>query len=378
MINPPSQQPDFLSLPELGWTAEFAADYAPYQKDFEVGRVAVVHRNLCRIFTKHGELEAAISRKLQTDLTDETGKTRFHLVEIAQFPVVGDWALIRYSKKDGRALVYGILPRRTKISRNDPGRKTNEQVIAANIDTVLLIMALNLDFNLRRIERYLAILYNNAVDPVIILNKTDLVKNARAQAKKVRDVAAGVPVILISALKNKGLAQLKPYLIQGRTCIFLGSSGVGKTTLINTIIGEERYAVQEISERRDRGKHTTSAREMIVFPNGGIIIDTPGLRRIDLWHDQAGFDDVFADIIELAASCNFRNCTHTSEPGCAVQAAVESGSISPKRIANYRKLQTELSDAGRKLKYRQYRRARISQKKQDRKEAKNEQHDREE
>ncbi|NOZ07724.1 MAG: ribosome small subunit-dependent GTPase A [FCB group bacterium] len=376
MPEPIIPKSDLSQLATLGWNSEIAAGYEPYQSEFQVGRVVVVHRNLCRILSIHGELDAVISRKLQTDLTDTTGKTQYHLSEISRFPVVGDWALFRYSQKDGKALVHGVLPRRTKISRNDPGRKTDEQVIAANIDMAFLIMALNYDYNLRRIERYLAILWNSDVDPVIVLNKADLVKNSAALLRKVRQVVSGTPVLLTSALKNTGLEELNKLLAPGKTCIFLGSSGVGKTTLINTIIGEERYAVQEISDYRDRGKHTTSAREMIFTESGGIIIDTPGLRRIDLWHDQAGFEDVFADIIELSGSCKFRNCTHTSEPECAVLAAVENGRLSPKRIANYRKLQMELATAGRKLKYRRDRRARISQQKQDRSHDRNEHHDR--
>ena len=349
-----------IDLNELGWNAHFEAHYANYRDRYGIGRVAVVHRNMCRVHTAAGEIQAAISRKLHEDLTDISGRSHYNLSEVSQFPAVGDWVLLSQSRPDEKALVHGVLPRKSRISRNDPGKATEELVIAANIDRVLLVMALNFDFNLRRVERYLTILWNSNVDPVIILNKADLCPDVEDQLALVQAVAMDSPIHITCALDGSGVDELRSYFQTGTTCVMLGSSGVGKTSIINQILGEERYVVQEISDYKDKGKHTTSAREMIFLDNGGILIDTPGLRRIDLWSEQDGFDDVFADIVELSQACKFRNCSHNTEPDCAVQAAIEAGDLHPKRLTNYRKLQAELAYTERKARSRADRRGRIS------------------
>ncbi|MBT3252173.1 MAG: ribosome small subunit-dependent GTPase A [Candidatus Marinimicrobia bacterium] len=365
-----------MDLNKLGWNPRLETAFEEYKDKYETGRVSVVHRNLCRVFTTHGEIDAVVSRKLINDLTDTTGKTRYQLSKVSKFPAVGDWVLITYSKKDGKAILNGVLPRGTKISRSDVGRSTDEQIVAANIDRVFLVMALNFDFNLRRVERYLTVLANSGIAPVVVLNKSDLVENLDEKKVEINSITSDVPVHITSAMKNEGLDALRPYLTEGSTNIFIGSSGAGKTTMINKFIGEDLYRVQDISEHKDRGKHTTSAREMIVLKNGSIIIDTPGLRRIDLWNDQDGLDDVFSDIVDLSNQCKFRNCTHTSEPHCAIIIAIGQGKLSGNRLANYKKLQGELAQVNRKSKYRQDRRARIGYKKGIRKEDKVDYHQR--
>lgn len=351
-------------LEQFGWDDYVQHEYESFRDKFMVGRVLVVHKNQCQLITEAGELTAAISPKLHKNLAESTGSSGYFLSEVARFPSVGDWAIFRHQKQDSQALVHGVLPRRTVISRNDPGKATTEQVMAANVDQVFLVMALNMDYNLRRVERYLAILMVSGIKPVIILNKMDLCDDVDTKVRELAQVAIDVPIIAMSAVNQQGIEKLDPYLDSTETSIFIGSSGAGKTTIINAILGEERYAVQEVSERRDRGKHTTSARQMIFLDSGSIIIDTPGVRRINLWSELDNVDDAFKDIDELALQCKYSTCTHRVEPECAVLEAIEAGELEPKRLDNYYKLQKELKKVDRKAKKRRNRKARISYSKQ--------------
>jgi ribosome biogenesis GTPase len=244
---------------------------------------------------------------------------------------VGDW--VAYAG----GLIHGVLPRRTAFVRRAAGNETVEQVLAANIDTVFLVMAFYRDLNPRRLERYLALAWESGADPAIVLTKLDLADDADAAITEIESVALGVPVHPVSAVTGEGLDELEPYLGPGRTVVLLGSSGVGKSTLVNALLGEERQATKEIRAFDGRGRHTTTARELIGLPGGGLVLDTPGMRELQLWEAAEGLIGTFGDIDELALTCRFSDCSHESEPGCAVRDAVDAD-----RLESWRKLGREL------------------------------------
>jgi ribosome biogenesis GTPase len=241
------------------------------------------------------------------------------------------------------AVIHEVLPRRTKLSRNVAGDRTAEQVVAANVDTVFLVMGLDGDFNLRRMERLLTTAWEGGVSPVVVLNKEDLASDPDARRREVERVALGAPVLTLSALKALGLNQLQSFLRQGETIALIGSSGVGKSTLINRLLGSEEIRTREARRGDDRGRHTTSHRQLYRLPGGGLLIDNPGMREIQLWGTESGLQASFEDIEAVAVGCRFRDCRHESEPGCAVLQAVDDGRLAPGRFANYRALQRELS-----------------------------------
>jgi ribosome biogenesis GTPase len=222
------------------------------------------------------------------------------------------------------------------------GERTEEQVVAANVDTIFLVSGLDREFNLRRIERYLTLAWGSGATPVVILNKSDISPDLESRVAEVQAVAVGVSIHPLSAALGLGLEQLAPYFAPGRTVALLGSSGVGKSTLINRLLGEDLLPVQSVRESDDRGRHTTSRRELVLLPSGALIIDTPGLREVQLWSDEEGVGGAFGDIEDLARGCRFRDCTHTHEAGCAVKEASTSGTLLPARLKSYRKLQREL------------------------------------
>ena len=294
-----------INLEKLGWNSFFDAHFLEYKEkneneytyNYEIGRVSIVHHTICKVQTKYGEIDAIISSKIRDNFAELTGQTRFRKEEISHYPAVGDWVIITYKEKDQKAIIRGILPRMSKFSRNTCGRKrkvkqANEEVVAANINITFLVNALNDDFNPRRIERYLAAIWESGTLPVILLNKADLCDDIEEKVEQVKDIAFGVPIHTISAIQNEGLEQLKQYLKEGKTCIFLGSSGVGKSTIINKLLGEDRIAVQELSKYKAKGKHTTSYRELIILEDGGIVIDTPGMREIQLWTNEEGLNNI--------------------------------------------------------------------------------------
>jgi ribosome biogenesis GTPase / thiamine phosphate phosphatase len=294
----------------------------------------VEHAGLYRVATSSGpEL-----------LAEPSGRLRREAEDASFLPAVGDWVAIRAPEGDGAARIEAILPRRSAFTRRAAGRRLDRQVVAANIDTVFLVSGLDGDFNPRRIERYATAAWDSGARPVVLLNKADIPETAedlQDRVAEVEDVALGIPVHAVSALTGAGFASLAPYLTPGGTVAFLGSSGVGKSTLVNRLLGREAQATAAVSEWQDRGRHTTTSRSLFVAHAGWLLIDTPGMRELQLWEGE-GLAAAFADIEELAAGCAFRDCRHAGEPGCAVTAAVENGELDPARLESYRKLQREL------------------------------------
>lgn len=329
-------------LHTLGWTPYLEEHFAAYEAEgFTVGRVALEHKHLYRIYTQHGEQ--------MTDLLAEvTGKLRYQAYGREDYPAVGDWVVIAPRHEEKRASIHAILPRMSKFSRKVAGDTVEEQIVATNVNTVFLVTALNQDFNVRRIERYLILAWESGATPVILLSKADLCDDVEDKVREVQSVALGVPIHVISSLEKQGLDELAPYVREGQTVALLGSSGVGKSTLINALHGQDIMATGGIREGDDRGKHTTTHRELVLLPNGGILIDTPGMRELQLWDADEGLSDSFRDIEEFASQCQFRDCEHHREPGCAVREALRDGSLDQSRYDNYVKLQRELAYLARK------------------------------
>lgn len=321
-----------MDLSLLGWNNTFQNLFTPYAEDGHVpARVIARHRTVCRVVCADGDLEAVIA-----------GKVRYRAANKSEYPVVGDWVTVSARVDEGTAVIHDILPRQTWFSRKAPGIETEEQVFAANIDTVFWVSSLNKVLNLRRIERFMVSVWDGGAAPAIILNKADLSDAADEQVAKVEEAAPGVPVLAMSAKEGTGIGQLSPYLKTGRTVIFIGQSGVGKSTLINRIVGEDVLKTGDIRESDDRGRHTTVSRQLVILPDGGMVIDTPGIRELQIWDaDQTGLG-AFGSIEELAAQCRFADCRHESEPGCAVKAAVEDGMIDRKQYENFMKLRREM------------------------------------
>jgi ribosome biogenesis GTPase len=320
-------------LLELGFREDDASAFAALEEPGLVpGRVAAGHTRHLRVLFEGGETLAEIA-----------GGLRHAAAGTEQLPAVGDWVALRLPESgEGSAVVHAVLPRRTSFVRRAAGVRTVAQVLAANVDTVFLVMGLDGDFNPRRLERALVLAWESGASPVVLLNKTDLADDLAARRAEIERVAAGVPVLTLAAKHGEGLEALQPWLVSGRTVALLGSSGVGKSTLVNRLLGREKQKTLEVRAHDQRGRHTTTHRELIALPGGALLLDTPGLRELSLWSDGAGLDAVFADVTEVAASCRFTNCGHGSEPGCAVRAAVEQERLDPARLASYQKLQAEL------------------------------------
>jgi ribosome biogenesis GTPase / thiamine phosphate phosphatase len=276
-------------------------------------------------------------------------------------PAVGDWVAAR--DRDGGHEVFAVLPRRSLFQRRAAGRSARVQLIAANVDRVLLVMGLDADFNLRRIERYLAVSAQSGAKAAVLLNKCDLAESLDEQVQQVEAIASGHPIVAMSAKHGDGIEQLAPYLIAGQTLALLGSSGVGKSTLVNQLLGRARQSTAEVRERDGRGRHTTTARELIPLDSGALLIDTPGMRELGLWNAEGGeaaLDDTFDDVTGLAARCHYRDCSHGNEPGCAVRQALESGDLAEARLGSYAKLRRELGDVARQMREKEERFKRIA------------------
>lgn len=319
-------------LKKYGWNQFFKESFEPYRlKGFSIGRVFVEHTHIYRLYTEFGELLGEVS-----------GKLRYETSEYKDFPSVGDWVVITPRPQEGTATIHNILPRRSKFSRKIAGNLTQEQVIASNIDSLFIVMSLNYDFNMRRLERYLIMAWENGASPVIVLNKADLCDDVEEKISQVEAIAFGIPVHAISSVTKQGFDALKHYFSEGATIALSGSSGVGKSTIINQLAGENIQVVKEIRDDDSKGRHTTTHRELILLKQGGLIIDTPGMREFQLWDANEGAQETFTDIESLSKHCRFSDCNHNNEPGCAVKLAISDGTISSKRYENYLKLQKEL------------------------------------
>lgn len=317
-----------------GWSRGLQRDFAPFEaRGFAPGRVLVQHRGLYRLVLQDGEADARLAGRFRHD------------AEEGEHPVVGDWVAVQRGSGDGATLICGLIPRRSAFVRRQAGGR-GLQVVAANVDVALLTLSLNGDFNLRRLERYLAATYESGAQPVVVLTKADADADLAAAVRDVTAVAGDIPVIPVSALSGEGMKALADQLEPGRTAVLLGSSGVGKSTLVNALAGAALLATGAIRAHDERGRHTTTRRELIRLPSGALILDTPGMRELGLVDAGDGLSAAFAavevSVEALAADCRFRDCRHAREPGCAVRAALEDGRLPPDRFEAWRKLQREL------------------------------------
>ncbi|USK29626.1 ribosome small subunit-dependent GTPase A [Bacillus sp. CMF21] len=313
----------------LGWNDYFEEISVSYQP-LIFGRISLEHKHLYRVMTAHGEVLASLS-----------GKFRFEVYSEEDYPAVGDWVALSM-REEMKATIHLVLPRFSKLSRKAAGTSGREQLIASNINNLFIVMALNHDFNLRRLERYLVMAWESGANPVILLTKSDLCSKLNELVSSAESIAFGVPVHPVSALERSGIEQLSTYLTEGSTSAFVGSSGAGKSTLINALIGTERQQTGEVRADDSRGRHTTTYRELIAVPKKGLLIDTPGMRELQLW-DSESLQHSFEDIESLASACYFRDCGHQNEPKCAINQAIEEGNLTASRLQSYRKLQRELA-----------------------------------
>lgn len=320
-----------IDLAALGWSARREAAFTELAGDGVVpARVALEHTHIYRVFAAAGEWLARVS-----------GRLRHHAAHRIDFPAVGDWVVVEPPATGGDARIHSVLPRSSRFSRRAAGDPTEEQIVAANIDTVFLVSGLDGDFNPRRIERYLAVAWESGATPVIVLNKADLVDDPEAIANDVRAATPGVDVHAVSCRDARSLDPLRDYLGFGKTGALLGSSGVGKSSIVNQLIGQDLLRTRDVRPSDSRGRHTSTARQLVLLPRQGVLIDTPGMRELQLWETGESLAGTFAEIEARAGDCRFRDCRHRSEPGCAVRAAVAAGEISAARLESYYKLIAE-------------------------------------
>jgi ribosome biogenesis GTPase len=319
-----------MELSVYGWTPRLAEAFAEHAAKGRVpGRISLEHTHIYRVITADGEVLARVA-----------GRLRHHAGARADFPAVGDWVAVEAAAHGGDARIHAVLPRTSRFSRRAAGDVTEEQVVAANIDTVFLVGGLDHDFNPRRLERYLLVAWESGASPVILLNKADMAADPEANVEAVRAVAPAVPVYAVSCHRPETLAPVREHLGLGRTGALLGSSGVGKSTIVNRLLGQDLLRTHDVREDDSRGRHTSTSRQLVMLDDGSLLIDTPGMRELQLW-DAGGLVETFTDIAALARSCRFRDCRHRGEPGCAVAAAVASGELTTERFASFTKLAAE-------------------------------------
>lgn len=316
-----------MDMKSYGLTDRFAALSAEYP-DYTVARVIAQEKGRYRIITESGEQSAEVS-----------GKFRYQNATASAYPVVGDFVMTTHHGDD-TAVIHTVLARKSIFIRRAAGTGKTEQAVAANVDTLFLCMALNHDFNLRRLERYLSIAWDSGATPVVVLTKADLCNDLDTKLLETEQVALGADIVVTSSMEDDGIKKVLPYLGSGQTVALIGSSGIGKSTLINRLLGEERIATNGL-RNDDKGRHTTTHRELMRLPQGGIVIDTPGMRELGIWDSGEGISTTFIDIETLSLQCKFNNCTHHSEPGCAVIRAMKDGTLSEARYASYCKLSAE-------------------------------------
>lgn len=317
-------------LEQYGWNPRIAAAFAEHAAPNRVpARVVLEHTHIYRVVTADGETLARVS-----------GRLRHHATSRADFPAVGDWVVLE-PVSNGDARIHAVLPRISRFSRRAAGDANEEQVVAANIDTIFLVGGLDRDFNPRRLERYLVVGWESGATPVIVLNKADLVDDPQPFVNEVQALAPGVDVHAVSTRTPGSLDVLKQYLGFGRTAALLGSSGVGKSSIVNKLVGYDLLRTQDVRVTDSRGRHTSTSRQMVLLDSGGILIDTPGMRELQLWETGETALEAFRDIHDLAASCRFRDCRHLQEPGCAVREAVASGQLPQARYDSFQKLAAE-------------------------------------
>jgi len=318
-------------IEEFGWNAALHAAFEPHAvAGLSPARVVAHHRGLWRLVTSAGECAGRLSGRFAAEAAQ------------GEYPVVGDWLAIDRVKAGGDALIHGLMARKSAFSRRAAGG-VGVQVVAANVDVAFLVAGMNNDLNPRRLERYLVAARDSGAAPVVVLTKLDLSPNAEAERQAVVDIAAGAPVVTLSALTGEGVGVLDRWLQPGVTAALLGSSGAGKSTLLNALAGADLMSTGAVRENDDRGRHTTTHRELFRLPGGALLIDTPGMRELGLVADEAALDDSFADITTLIPACKFSDCTHEAEPGCAILAALAEKSLSVERWRSYLKLQRELA-----------------------------------
>jgi ribosome biogenesis GTPase len=329
---------NYNNLLKYGLSDRFAQEATLYEGLF-LARIIEQHRDLYKVAGETGELQAGVS-----------GNFIYRANDNSDFPAVGDWVMIdRTDDSGGNAVIHHILRRKSVFERKAAGTGNSIQVVAANIDIIFICMSLNADFNLRRIERYLSVAWDSMATPVIVLTKADLCDDLDARLAELAKVSVGTDVVVSSSRQDGGYEEVRSYIKEGKTIAFLGSSGVGKSTLINRLMGREVMHTKEIREDDDKGRHATTHRQLIVLPGGGIVIDTPGMRELQL--DSANLSRAFEDVGKLAERCRYRDCSHTTEPGCAVREAIEAGELPEDRLESFRKLQKEIGYEG--LNFRQ-------------------------
>jgi ribosome biogenesis GTPase len=340
-----------MRLADLGWDDGFAGAFAALSAPADVrpARVVIEFNYLYRVWAEDGEQEATAS-----------GRLKHHATSRSQMPAVGDWVALRKRPDQDRGAIVAVLPRRSAFSRKVAGNLTDEQIVAANVDVVFIVMALDADFSIPRLERYLLLARDSGAAPVVLLTKPDLSDAVDARAAEVATAAVGAPVHVVAPRAGQGLDVIGEHLPRGRTGALLGSSGVGKSTIINRLVGEDVQRTREVRDTDSKGRHTTTHRELVVLPNGGLIIDTPGMRELQLWDADEAVRETFEDVEELGARCHFTDCRHRDEPRCAVKTAVDDGKLDPRRLESYLMLQDEL----RILEDRQDERALLEQKRQ--------------
>jgi ribosome biogenesis GTPase len=339
-----------MDLSELGWDSFFEEGLRQHKDDGLIpARVGREDRQTYLLLTETGELSGHVSGRFLHDANSK-----------GEFPGVGDWVVAQKLPDQHKAVIHTVLPRKSCFARQPPGGRTEEQVVAANVDTVFIVSALDggRAFNPRRIERYLALAWESGATPVLVLNKVDVCPDVNACIRESEAIALGVPIHPVSATEGIGIDALREHLRKGETAALIGSSGVGKSALVNVLLGEDRQETGAVREDDLRGRHTTVCRELILLPDGGMIIDTPGMRELRMWGNESSVSDTFGDIKELGTQCRFRDCRHQREPGCAIHDAIGQGVLDAGRYDSYLRLQREMEHLAR----RQGHKARLTEK----------------